>query len=183
MTELIHLFFQIDALLLGPRRPMEASSSSNCLPCGLCTFWRRPPGESNTNSFRECNEAFNTALERTYKRLRWGFAPGRLMPWDMMASQTSCYAVTHEGKDSSGKDVIWIFLDQALCETLLRSDLTSAEKAGSQYLLAIVMCHELAHAIWYAIRDPKFNKDYEPFFEDAPQCELGYEFENSVIHT
>ncbi|CAD6454177.1 d48ae6e6-b57f-4a0f-968a-df55c9d5f32e [Sclerotinia trifoliorum] len=172
----------VDALLLGPRNPMDQHSSSLPLPTGLCTFWRRIRAISNANNFAECEKAFSTAMKKLHKKVKWAFAPGDHMPWDKVPGQgSSCFGVTHEGKDCYDKDVIWIFIDQRLCDILLRTDLTSGEKAGAQYLLAIVMCHELTHALWYAIQDQKLNQEYEPFFEDSPQCELGYEMENSVF--
>ncbi|KAB8303528.1 hypothetical protein EYC80_004938 [Monilinia laxa] len=171
-----------DALLLGPRRPMEQNSSTTRLPAGLCTFWRRTPGQTNANDFAECKKQFSVALRRLHKTIRWGFAPGTRMPWDVVPLKGSgCLGITHEGKNSDNRDTIWVFIDQKLCDLLLRDDLTSAEKAGAQYLLAIVMCHELTHALWFCIQDHKLNKHYEPFFEDAPQCELGFEMENSVF--
>ncbi|APA05435.1 hypothetical protein sscle_01g002050 [Sclerotinia sclerotiorum 1980 UF-70] len=172
----------VDALLLGPRNPMDQHSSSLPLPTGLCTFWRRIKVISHANNFAECEKAFSTAMKKLHKKVKWGFAPGNHMPWDEVPVPGSgCLGVTHEGKDCYDKDVIWIYIDQRLCDILLRTDLTSGEKAGAQYLLAIVMCHELTHAIWYAIGDQKLNQDYEPFFEDSSQCELGYEMENSVF--
>ncbi|EDN93993.1 predicted protein [Sclerotinia sclerotiorum 1980 UF-70] len=145
-------------------------------------FLSRMHAVPHANNFAECEKAFSTAMKKLHKKVKWGFAPGNHMPWDEVPVPGSgCLGVTHEGKDCYDKDVIWIYIDQRLCDILLRTDLTSGEKAGAQYLLAIVMCHELTHAIWYAIGDQKLNQDYEPFFEDSSQCELGYEMENSVF--
>ncbi|KAJ8071725.1 hypothetical protein OCU04_002041 [Sclerotinia nivalis] len=172
----------LDALLLGPRNPMDQLSSSLPLPTGLCTFWRRNQATSSANNFAECQKAFSTAMKKLHKKIKWGFALGHHLPWDEVPVQGSgCLGVTHEGKDSYDRDIIWVIIDQRLCDLLLRTDLTSGEKAGAQYLLAIVMCHELTHALWYAIQDHNLNESYEPFFEDSPQCELGYEMENSVF--
>ncbi|TGO22809.1 hypothetical protein BPAE_0154g00200 [Botrytis paeoniae] len=113
-----------------------------------------------------------------------GFAAGNRMPWDDAPIKTNCLGVTHMGWDSDDREVVWIFLDIKICDLLLRNDLTSAEKAGAQYYLAITIIHELTHAIGFDFLDDpsiKLRNGYEPYFEDSPQCELGYEMENSVF--
>ncbi|KAF7863249.1 hypothetical protein EAF04_007331 [Stromatinia cepivora] len=147
----------LDALLLGPRNPMDQLSSSLPLPIGLCTFWRRTQATSSANNFAECEKAFSRAMKKLHKKIKWGFALGHHLPWDDAPGQ-GCLGVTHEGKDSYDRDVIWIIIDQKLCDILLRTDLTSGKKL-----------------------DHNLNRYYEPFFEDSPQCELGYEMENSVF--
>lgn len=161
---------------------MDQSSSTIKLPRGLITIWRRDQGVSSVNNFSECERAFSQALKQLHRKLKWGFALGNHMPWDDVPTTGGCWGATHEGFDNNGRGVIWIFLDQRLVDRLLRNDLTSAEKAGAQYFLAIVMCHELIHAIYFIIMDRSLNRHYEPFFEDCPQCELGYEIETSVIY-
>ncbi|ESZ98640.1 hypothetical protein SBOR_0878 [Sclerotinia borealis F-4128] len=173
----MHALPFFDALFLGRRDSMPQSSSTIPLPNGLVTFWRRDLGASRANDFAECNKSFGLALRRLHKMLKWGFALGTQMPWDVLPKQSNCLGVTYK----EDANTIWIFLDQRLCDLLLRNDLTSAEKAGAEYSLAIVMCHELTHVLCYIIQDKSLNRNYEPFYEDAPQCELGFEMENSVF--
>lgn len=177
----------MDALLLGPRRRVERCTSSTRFPDGVYTFWRRDEETRTANGSVECEKAFTKCLKALQKKIIWGFASGTLMPWDDAPQKTNCLGITHSGWDSDDREVVWIFLDMKLCDLLLRNDLTSAEKAGAQYYLAIVMIHELTHAIGYDfLDDPNMKvwaEGYEPYFEDSPQCELGYEMENSVIYT
>ncbi|TGO61864.1 hypothetical protein BCON_0024g00670 [Botryotinia convoluta] len=180
----MHTLPYLDAMLLGPRKPMDQSTSSITLPDGLYTFWRRDQETRTANSFEECEKAFTKCLKALHKKIIWGFASGNRMPWDDAPIRANCLGVTHKGWDSDDREVVWIFLDIKLCDLLLRNDLTSAEKAGAQYYLAIVMIHELTHAIGFDFLDDpnvKLRNGYEPYFEDSPQCELGFEMENSVF--
>ncbi|KAI9645440.1 hypothetical protein NHQ30_006179 [Ciborinia camelliae] len=179
----MHALPFIDAFLFGPKKPMEQTSSTLTLPNGLYTFWRRPPGGQHTlNDFAECQKECSLSLRLLHGWIKWGFAPGSQLPWeDQPDPNTGCLGVTTSSITSANKPTIWIFLDQNLCNLLLRNDLTSAEKAEAQFFLAMVMCHELMHAIWLTKRNPPHNRDYEPYFEDAPQCELGYEMENNAF--
>ncbi|KAK6609977.1 cytochrome b5-like Heme/Steroid binding domain-containing protein [Botrytis cinerea] len=161
----------VDALFLGPREPMDPSTSTLTIPRGLYTFWRR-------------DEKTRTFFKIFTRKNKMGFASGYYMPWDEAPSKENCHGVTFIAKDSDDKETIWIFLDLKLLDLLLRNDLTSAEKAGTQYSLAITMIHELTHAMGFNFHhDPDLEGlyGYEPYFEDSPQCELGFEMENSVF--
>ncbi|KAF7887026.1 uncharacterized protein EAF02_003673 [Botrytis sinoallii] len=181
----MHTLPFLDAMLLGPRILVDQRTSTTRFPEGVYTFWRRDQETRTANGSEECEKAFTKCLKALQKRMMWGFASGIRMPWDDAPQQSNCLGVTHLGWDSDDRSVIWIFLDMKLCDILLRNDLTSAEKAGAQYYLAIVMIHELTHAIGFDFLDDpniKMRGDgYEPYFEDSPQSELGYEMENSVF--
>ncbi|KAK6606167.1 hypothetical protein H4I96_04629 [Botrytis cinerea] len=110
----------VDALFLGPREPMDPSTSTLTIPAAF----------------------IHSGAE--------------------MKNQNA--------KDSDDKETIWIFLDLKLLDLLLRNDLTSAEKAGTQYSLAITMIHELTHAMG-------FNFHHDPDLEGS----MGFEMENSVF--
>ncbi|KAF7956677.1 hypothetical protein EAE96_004010 [Botrytis aclada] len=181
----MHTLPFLDALLLGPRKPVDQDTSTIKFPEGVYTFWRRDQATRTANGSEECKKAISKCFKTLHKRIIWGFASGDRMPWDEAPQRANCLGVTHLGWDSGDREVIWIFLDKKLCDLLLRNDLTSAEKSGAQYYLAIVMIHELTHAIGFDFLDDKKIKmrrdGYEPYFEDSPQCELGYEMENSVF--
>ncbi|TGO80583.1 hypothetical protein BELL_0004g00090 [Botrytis elliptica] len=181
----MHTLPFLDAMLLGPRIPVDQRTSTTRFPEGVYTFWRRDQETRTANNSEECEKAFTKCLKALQKRLMWGFASGLRMPWDDTPQKSNCLGMTHLGWDSDDRSVIWIFLDMKLCDILLRNDLTSAEKAGAQYYLAIVMIHELTHAIGFDfLDDPNIRMrgdGYEPYFEDSPQSELGFEMENSVF--
>ncbi|TGO85642.1 hypothetical protein BPOR_0377g00110 [Botrytis porri] len=149
----------LDALLLGPRKPVSRGRSTIPLPDGLYTFWRRDQQARTANGSEECEKAFTAYLKSLQERLIRGFAAGYRMPWDDAPIKTNCLGVTHLGENSE-------------------------EKAGAQYYLAITMIHELTHAIGFNFFDDpevKLRYGYEPYFENSPQCELGFEMENSVF--
>ncbi|KAM0132402.1 hypothetical protein ACHAP3_006439 [Botrytis cinerea] len=174
----------VDALFLGPREPMDPSTSTLTIPRGLYTFWRRDEKTRTVNDSQECLEVVTSFLKYLHGKIKWGFASGYYMPWDEAPSKDNCHGVTFIAKDSDDKETIWIFLDLKLLDLLLRNDLTSAEKAGTQYSLAITMIHELTHAMGFNFHhDPDLEGlyGYESYFEDSPQCELGFEMENSVF--
>ncbi|TGO42520.1 hypothetical protein BHYA_0007g00190 [Botrytis hyacinthi] len=181
----MHTLPFLDAMLLGPRKRVDQGTSTIAFPEGVYTFWRRDQETRTANGSEECEKAFTKCLKALQERIIWGFASGSRMPWDDAPQKTNCLGITHLGWDSDDKSVIWIFLDMKLSDLLLRNDLTSAEKAGVQYYLEIVMIHELTHAIGFDFLDDpniKMRGDgYEPYFEDSPQSELGYEMENSVF--
>ncbi|KAF5874500.1 uncharacterized protein Bfra_004510 [Botrytis fragariae] len=180
----MHTLPFLDAMLLGPRKPVNSWKSKIPLPDGLYTFWRRDQEARTANGSEECEKAFTKRLKALHKKIIWGFAHGNRMPWDDAPIKTNCLGITHMGWDSADREVIWIYLDIKICDLLLRNDLTSAEKAGAQYYLAITMIHELTHAIGFDFRDDpniRLCDGYEPYFENSPQCELGFEMENSVF--
>ncbi|KAF7900403.1 uncharacterized protein EAF01_007705 [Botrytis porri] len=155
----MHTLPFLDALLLGPRKPVSRGRSTIPLPDGLYTFWRRDQQARTANGSEECEKAFTAYLKSLQERLIRGFAAGYRMPWDDAPIKTNCLGVTHLGENSE-------------------------EKAGAQYYLAITMIHELTHAIGFNFFDDpevKLRYGYEPYFENSPQCELGFEMENSVF--
>ncbi|MCJ1263589.1 hypothetical protein MMC22_003459 [Lobaria immixta] len=96
-----------------------------------------------------------------------------------------------------------IKLKKSLVEDLSRLS-RQADKAiqtlSFQFFLAIIICHEVIHAINSAVdpalgmarrydmarraikdRPPGLIRHYEPFFEDQPESELGHCWENEVL--
>lgn len=117
------------------------------------------------------------------KKLKWGFQVGNHRPYHEapLPKNVVMYGATsRQQPDPAGNQDIWIFLNDKLAALLLRKDLTAGEKAGAEYMLAITMLHELTHALWYHINPPASNISTEPYYENSPLSELGFELESKV---
>lgn len=134
--------FRLDGLLFGPREPIPRSEIPNRGEFASQQYQRfRARRLSVVQSQEERNKVQDKLLS-VAKNVEWSFMSGYNQPLNGLPNSMVYLGVTQPQPMWYEKTSIIIAIE--MVESLIRMDLTTAERAIETFRLASVMCHEIA---------------------------------------
>ncbi|KAM0159349.1 hypothetical protein ACHAPG_003601 [Botrytis cinerea] len=198
-----HMLPWFDALLISPRRPVPPERNLLDVP-DLQYFSPRHPAYNIEDTKRARDKILSDVLLDKYDILFSFFEPGK-NPYtgeidtdadeNMYPDQnTLAFADIRWSKRNSGDDketlcynIVLMLNVDFVTPLIVDKYLNHAERYAISWRIAVVIVHELVHAIElvrnYPSREVKMitpPASIEPYFEDEALAELGYSYENAV---